>query len=182
MENKFINTGYIEFVLKNAQKGDEEAWKKLFNWHFRPVYHYCLTLASGRQDVAEEITQQVFVTAACRITRFNSKRGTFRAWLLGIARKHFIKFESKEIRRKWYETQFYKKSIKKKGRTSPLLLVHESLACLPQHYQLLLEAKYLEKLTVKQIAKSQGRTIKATESLLNRAREKFRQIHSRIQD
>lgn len=61
------------FAIRSAQNGDQRAWCILFKWHFEPVYKYCLNLSSGRQDMAEEITQQVFMTAARRIGRFKPK-------------------------------------------------------------------------------------------------------------
>ena len=60
--------------------------------------------------------------------------------------------------------------------------MHEALAQLPFHYRLVLEAKYLKGLTVRQIAESQDTTVKATESLLVRAREKFSQVYKQVKD
>jgi RNA polymerase sigma-70 factor (ECF subfamily) len=165
-----------------AQRGNEQAWKNLFEWHFEPVYRYCLAVAGGRQDVAEEITQQVFVTAGRRVNRFRPRRGTFRAWLLGIARNRFMKFQSREVRRKRHETRFFERSREKGSEESTRLLVYEALAQLPGHYRLVLEAKYLEGQTVNEIARAQGRTAKATESLLTRARERFGQVYKRLRE
>ena len=41
-----------------AQKGDEQAWAKLFEWHFHRVYDYCLRLAGGQQSLAEELAHR----------------------------------------------------------------------------------------------------------------------------
>ena len=62
------------------------------------------------------------------------------------------------------------------------LLVYEVLAKLPVHYRSVLEAKYLEGLTVNQIAETSQSTPKAVESLLARARDKFAQVHAQIED
>jgi len=180
--SELMNADVEIFAIKSAQKGDEETWHSLFERHFEPIYRYCLVLASGRRDIAEDVTQQVFITAARSINKFKPQRATFRAWLLGIAKNRYIKFESKEVRRRWYETQFFKKSIKSKNKDSPELLVHEALAQLPVHYRLVLEAKYLRGQTVRQIAESQDATVKATESLLVRAREKFAQVYKQVKD
>ncbi|NVL91094.1 MAG: sigma-70 family RNA polymerase sigma factor [Desulfobacterales bacterium] len=169
-------------VIRRAQSGDQEAWYNLFEWHFEPIYRYCLNLASGRQEVAEEITQEVFVTAARRINSFKPQRGTFRAWLLGIARNRFMKFKSKEIRRQRNKGQFPAKGSESQKERSPHLLVHEVIARLPSHYRLVLEAKYLKGQTVNQIAEARRSTVKATESLLGRAREKFAQVYIQMRD
>ena len=78
-------------AVRSAQRGDEDAWRSLFGWHFESVYRYCLSLCSGKKEMAEEITQQVFTTAAGRIGRFKLRQGTFRSWLMGIARNRFMK-------------------------------------------------------------------------------------------
>lgn len=169
------------FAVSSAQRGDEEAWRNLFEWHFEPVYKYCLNLASGRQDMAEEIAQQVFITAANRIGRFKQQKGTFRAWLLGIAKNRWMKAQSRELRRKWYEKKFLKRALERSKVHTPQLFVYEVLAQLPADYRTVLEAKYLKGLTVNQIAEAKNSTSKAVESLLVRARDKFAQVYKQMQ-
>jgi len=181
-ENEFMDIDFEALTVVSAQRGDGQAWRNLFEWHFEAVYRYCMTLASGRQEMAEEIAQEVFVTAAGRVNKFKPKKGTFRSWLLGIAKNRFMKLESKEQRRKRYETEFSTESSERENRRSEELLVYEALARLPVRCRLVLEAKYLEGLTVKEIAETEGRTVKATESLLSRAREKFAQVYKRMRD
>jgi len=50
-----------------------------------------------------------------------------------------------------------------------------TLADLPEHYEAVLRAKYLERATVAEIAEASGQTPKAVESLLTRARQAFRE-------
>ena len=166
--------------LISAKQGDEQAWTMLFEQHFPAVYRYCLSLTGGQQAMAEEIAQQAFVTAARRINRFRAGRGTFRTWVHGIARKCFAKHVLKDVRRKQRETRFHAESAKKENERQQQLLVYETLAQLPIHYRLVLEGKYLEGLTVNEIAETQGCTVKAIESRLGRAREKFAQIYKRL--
>ena len=132
--------------------------------------------------MAEEITQQVFMTAARRIGGFKPQQGTFRAWLIGIAKNRFMKVRSKELRHKGHQKQFFEEVSASENVNRPALFVYEVLAELPVHYRSVLEAKYLQGLTVDQIAEANRSTPKAVESLLARARDKFAQIHSQIQD
>ncbi len=55
-----------------AQRGSEQAWRQLFERHFDAVYRFCVALAGGRHDLAEEPAQQVFIVAARRIHRFDA--------------------------------------------------------------------------------------------------------------
>ena len=169
-------------TVRSAQRGDEDAWRILFEWHFEPVYKYCLSLSAGRQEMADEIAQQVFVTAAFRIGRFKQHKGTFRAWLLGIAKNRFMKVRSKELGQKGHEKRFSAKVPEGTKVDGSQVLVYEVLGELPAHYRSVLEAKYLEGLTVNQIAEANRSTPKAVESLLARARDKFAQVHRQMQD
>ncbi|MGD8500231.1 MAG: sigma-70 family RNA polymerase sigma factor [Phycisphaerales bacterium] len=169
-------------AVRGAQRGDEDAWRNLFEWHFEPVYRYCLNLCSGSQEMAEEITQQVFMTAAHRIGRFKQQQGTFRAWLLGIAKNRFMKVRSKELRHRGHQRQLLEEASGSEKVNRPHLFVYEVLAELPVHYRSVLEAKYLQGLTVNQIAEANRSTPKAVESLLARARERFAQVHGKMQD
>jgi len=169
-------------AIKGAQTGNEDAWRSLFEWHFESVYKYCLSLAAGRQEMADEIAQQVFTTAARRIGRFKQRQGTFRAWLLGIARNRSMKLQSKELRHREYKKKLLKKTSGSEKVNSGHLLVHKVLAELPVRYRSVLEAKYLRGQTVKQIAEANSSTPKAAESLLARARDKFEEIYRQMQD
>src|SRR5207249_5566978 len=52
--------------------------------------------------------------------------------------------------------------------------IARALAGLPDHYEAVLRAKYLEQQTVEQIAGERQESAKAVESLLTRARQAFR--------
>ena len=55
-------------------------------------------------------------------------------------------------------------------------LITLTYASLPTDYQAVLQAKYERQLSVAQIARSCGKSPKAVESLLSRARAAFRQV------
>ena len=167
-------------TILDAQKGSQQAWQNLFQWHFDSVYSYCLNLVSGKQDLAEEITQDVFMTAAVKIGSFKSKHGTFRSWLIGIAKNKAKKLLSKEQRQK--QLQSLDRNSQNKEENLKETFVHEILAELPAHYRSVLEEKYLKGLKVDEIAMTSNCTPKAVESLLGRARDKFEQVSKQIKD
>lgn len=168
-----MNTDFETFAIHDAQTGSEQAWCQLFERHFDAVYRFCVALAGGRNDLAEEVTQQVFVVAARRIHRFDPSRAAFRAWLLGIARNRHMAIQTSEQRRKRREESSANGSYEAVTRGDPDLRVHEALAQLPSHYRVVLEAKYLRGLSMKEIAAGNGASIEAIESLLRRARAGF---------
>jgi len=164
-------------VLKKVTK---KRGTNCLNGIVKVFYSYCLHLASGDHSFAEDITQMVFITAARRIIKFNLQQAPFRAWLFGIAKKHFIKLKSKELKRKQHNEIISCEPKKTDVDNTSSLLIYETLAELPCHYRIVLEAKYLQGMTVNQIAEIMGTTTKATESLLIRAKVKFAEIYRKI--
>ena len=75
-------------------------------------------------------------------------------------------------------------SAKRAGKAitpkDPDLQVHETLARLPSHYRVVLEAKYLRGLSMNEIAVSSSASVEAIESLLRRARAGFAREYERI--
>jgi len=64
--------------------GDEVAIRTLFARFGRPVYSLGLRLL-GSREAAEELTQDVFVTAWRKAARFDPARGRLSTWLMAIA-------------------------------------------------------------------------------------------------
>jgi len=64
--------------------GDEEAVRTLYARFGRPVYTLGLRLLGG-SEAAEELTQDVFVTAWRKAARFDATRGRLSTWLMAIA-------------------------------------------------------------------------------------------------
>jgi len=170
------------YVIHAAQNGSERAWQELFERHFDAVYRFCVALASGRHELAEELAQQVFVTAARKIHHFDAGRATFRAWLFGIVKNLHIANRTKEQRRKQYEESSANKTSETSEHNEPDLRVHEALAKLPSHYRIVLEDKYLRGLSMNEIAAYSGSSIEAIESLLRRARTGFARVYEQIQN
>lgn len=176
-----MNVDFETYAIHAAQRGSEQAWRQLFERHFDAVYRYCVALADGRHGMAEELAQQVFVIAARRIHRFNASRATFRAWLFGIAKNRHRVIRASEQRRKRHEESSVKGGPSETvTRDGPDLRVHEALARLPWQYRIVLEAKYLRGLSMKEIAADNGASIEAIESQLRRARAGFARVYEQM--
>jgi RNA polymerase sigma-70 factor (ECF subfamily) len=71
-------------LVSNMLVGDEEAIRELYRRFARPVYTLGLRLL-GAADAAEELTQDVFLTAWRKAERFDAARGRLSTWLMAIA-------------------------------------------------------------------------------------------------
>jgi RNA polymerase sigma-70 factor (ECF subfamily) len=177
-----VNEDAERFVIDSACGGSQQAWRQLFEWHFDAVFRFSLVLAGGRQDLAEEVSQQTFIIAARRVRRFRPDRATFRAWLHGIARNRYLTLVTKEQRRRRHESVPRSPSGASGTHMGPDTVVHEVLARLPLEYRCALEDKYLKRLTMREMAESRGRTVEAIESLLRRARDRFAPLYESVRN
>lgn len=170
---------YEYIIIEKTKTGDQFAWTMLFKQHFKPVYYYCMQLAGGHESQAQDLAQQVFITAAQKIHKYEPQQGSFRMWLFGITKNCFKKSVAKQGRLKQTDNSCLD-TMAQPVKHSQNMLVLETLARLPAHYSGIIEAKYIDKKTISQIALAQNTTEKAAESLLTRAKEKFKEIYTRL--
>lgn len=72
-------------LIDAAAKGDQAAWRDLIGLYWRRVYALARSRC-GRDELAEEVTQSVFVTVAERLTGEGYReQGRFESWLFRIA-------------------------------------------------------------------------------------------------
>lgn len=169
-----------ERTLRDAALvGDADAWRTLFEGAFRALDGYILWRCGGRRDWADEILQESWLIAVDRLGNFEPSRASFVAWMRGIAANVIRNHLRRERRRQGHERNGspeviepdYAESVERQRR------VMQALAALPEHYERILQAKYLDRLSVAAIAAAEGQTYKAVESILARAREAFREAY-----
>ena len=161
--------------------GDAGAWRRWYDAHFDRLAAYARWRCGGLRDLADDVLQETWLVAVRRLGRFDPAKGTFFDWLCGIA--------SNAAR------NAVRARCRQKARTRPLApgddrptpdtseatdkaeRVAAALAALPDHYEAVLRAKYLDRQTVDEIAAGRGESAKAVESLLGRARQAFREAY-----
>ena len=74
-----------EILVARIAGGDADALGMLFRRRQQSVYRFALHL-TGSASLADDVTQDVFVTVIRDAARFEAGRGTVPAWLCGIAR------------------------------------------------------------------------------------------------
>ena len=166
--------------LRDAVRaGDEAAWKTLYQESFAALYAYVLWRCAGLRDAADEVVQDAWLTAVRRIGRFDPARGCFADWLCGIAanllRNHFRR---ERVRRNSGRLRDPARlPAEPSADRERAERVAGALAALPERYEAVLRAKYLDGRSVADIAAAGGETSKAVESLLTRARQAFRDAY-----
>lgn len=156
-------------------RGEEAAWRALYARSFAPLWAYVVARTGHDVPAAEEVAQETWMVAVRRIADFDPERGPFEGWLRGIA--------ANVLRNRRRAAARAPRSLPLEDLPAPEVRAPEgdarervalALTALPWAYQLVLRAKYEDRLPVTEIAARTGRTSKAVESLLQRAREAFR--------
>ena len=77
-------------LLQLMLTGDAEALATLYQRRQRSVYRFALQMC-GSTEIAEDITQEVFLVLINDGSIFDSSRGSLNSFLLGVARNHVLR-------------------------------------------------------------------------------------------
>jgi RNA polymerase sigma-70 factor, ECF subfamily len=157
--------------------GDASAWGRWLTETFPVVTAYVRWRCGGLADLADDVSQETWLTAARRLSAFDPAKGPFAAWVCGIAanvvRNHLrARLRQRRRTRPLAHAPEPVATTLDEGRAERVAV---ALAQLPERYERALRAKYLEQRPVSAIAAEWGETEKAIESLLTRARQAFRE-------
>ena len=170
-----------EALRAAALAGDDGAWRKLYDGAYAELWSYVVWRCAALRDLAEEVTQDTWLIAVRRLGDFDPQQGRFIGWLRGIAAK--VLHNHLRTRRRRPEqalTASAEPARDDADRRDQAELIARALAELPQRSEAVLRAKYLDLMSVAQIADEWDETPKAIESLLTRARQAFRAAHEKL--
>ena len=171
-------------LVRAAARGDGESRARLFDRYLEAVYEFVFYRVGRRAEVAEEVTQEVFARALQHMERYDPARGDFGQWLGGISR-NAIRDLARKSRAPGAALAADPTPVldglpgggdpadaaaDRDGQEALL----RALSDLPERYRELLRWKYLDGLSVKEIAARKRATEKAIEGMLGRAREALR--------
>lgn len=174
---------------KAITRGQEAAFRVFYEEVFPRLYRYAQR-HTRNVATAEEITQETLVVA---LERMHSYRGesSLLSWVLGIERHVLNRHGAADARLARFEDDAELNAmltaLQLEGLDDPSIAVssaeatervHSVLDRLPPLYAECLEGKYVLGLNVRELAERQGRSEKAVESTLSRAREAFREAFS----
>jgi len=83
-------------LLRLLKAGNQEAFLTLYRRRQGGIYRFALHM-SGDSDVAEEVTQEVFMALIRNPEQYEPERGSLAAFLYGVARNHVLR----QIERDW---------------------------------------------------------------------------------
>lgn len=170
-------------LLKRIARGDADAADAFFAATFRPLYRFVLFRVGGSESLAEDIVQEVFMKVVEKAADFRGQSEPF-TWMCQMAKNRITDHWRREgTRKKWWDSMTTADAQFQSTEASQLPddldedkkhLIHASLSALEPLFQSVLESRYFEGLGSSEIAKKIGRSEKAVESLLYRARKAFK--------
>ena len=172
-----------ELTLQSALRGEQTSYRRLFEEYSGGVYTTVVRL-TGKNEVAEELTQDVFLRAFNALQSFDSQRGTFYTWIQRIAYNTAISYlrqkkppEAETIdleldRLDEPPPEYLHESFSEKdeSKIERLLRAIESLPTTEQH---LLTLYYFEERSLQEISYIIGISTAALSSRLSRIRKKL---------
>jgi RNA polymerase sigma-70 factor (ECF subfamily) len=163
-----------ERLLVEAAQRDPRRFAELYELHFHRVYAYVVKRVQNREE-AEDITSDVFQQALAKIKVFEWRGVPFSAWLLRIA-ANAITDRWKRAARQTNEPlpdDLEDKSPRAKDieKRAALFQMVESL---PADQRRVVEMRFAEQKSIREIAQEIGRTEGAVKQLQFRALEKLR--------
>src|SRR5687768_10109616 len=85
-------------LLAEIVAGVEEAFVELYRRRHNDVYRFAFGMARSR-SFAQDVTQEVFLNVLENASRFDSAKGSVRAWLFGCAR--YVTLDRLRLERRW---------------------------------------------------------------------------------
>jgi RNA polymerase sigma-70 factor (ECF subfamily) len=176
--------------LKRLRKMEPEAWRQFVSDHSRLLAGFVRHVMGFEAGHCEEVVQMVFVRCVRSIRTFDPDRGSLFDWLRAVARNEartLLRQDRRRSRERASSTLApelaEQLALAMDSRPLPSEMaarrdvraaVHDVLGRLNGDYRSALVMKYVDGLTVSQIARCRGLSDKAAESLLTRSRDAFR--------
>jgi RNA polymerase sigma-70 factor (ECF subfamily) len=198
-----------EQLARGLAAGSTAAWHQLYDAHCEAVWRCVARRVGPHRAEVADIVQETFLAAARSARTFDPARGSLWAWLSGIARRQAaLYFRRKQTRPEAGDGDDVASAVGNALRGVPchanarnategipyrdnsepadLLALAETaqsvrhvLRGLSIDYETLLVGKYMDGLSLDELAASEGATIDAVSSKLARARRAFREAFER---
>jgi RNA polymerase sigma-70 factor (ECF subfamily) len=182
-------------LAKQVLKGKEAAFDAFFNQYYTRMYRFCAKRVS--QNDAEDIAMKTIAQALRRMETYRGEASLL-TWVYQIARSqisaHFrreakhqpvVMFEDNEALRQEVEAladDYLNSPESEEMASQRQQLIHSILDQLPSNYGDLLEWKYVQGLSVNEIAERMNVNPVSIQSSLARARRAFKASYAKVQE
>jgi RNA polymerase sigma-70 factor (ECF subfamily) len=186
-----VTTGGEEaaaLLVAGLRAGEEGACGQLYDDFGEPLHRYVARLLRAGEELAEDVMVQALAEAVRNIRRFDPRRSSFPAWLFGIARQRAREELRRLNRRKVVPAgaQVSLEALPEQAGAADLAAesaarldarrqVWEIRSCLSGVEMEVLVLRCVHEYSLREIGHIIGRSERAAESLLRRAKQKARE-------
>ena len=160
-------------TLPGAGLDGSERFTAFYRAHLPEVYGYLLRLCAGDRAQAEDLTQDVWLALVEELRRGNAERADVR-WLITVARSRFVDAARRE-RRRQSKLELIRREQDRDDEPSGGDVLDRLDRLQPLHRAVLV-LRYVDDLSVPEVAAAIGRRLTPTNSLLARARAELRRV------
>ena len=175
-------------LVRRLQASEERSGAELTQRFGAAIHGYAASRLHGDVETAEDIVVETLADAMRNIRRFDPQQSSLSAWLYGIARRH-IRTELRKRRRAksipaWAQVPISDQELVPGPADMPVAVVERLeaqqkaawiAAGLSDQEMEVLVLHYVDEFSAKEIGRIVGRSERAVESLLHRARRKARE-------
>ena len=178
-------------LARQILAGDARAFRELFDAFFPRLYRFALARLDGDRDAASDVVQQTFCRAIEKLDTYRGEAALY-SWFCQVCRNTLVDY-CRATRRHVHTVPLLEDEPHVRAVLDALAapatyepdlaawqrdvrrLIQATVDALPEHYGAVLEWKYVDGLSVRDIAGRLQVAEKAAESLLTRARVAFRE-------
>jgi RNA polymerase sigma-70 factor (ECF subfamily) len=170
-------------LLEALRQADPAAHAELWDQFSGRIHAYAARRLRGQPELAEDVLMQTFADAARSIRHFDPQKSPFAAWLFGIARRH-IQLELRTRGRRvptvgLAESSGLSESTDGSDALTDRVHAQRQIAllrtCLSDAEMEGLILHHVHEFSVEEMRRIMGRSARAVNSLLHRARRKARE-------
>ena len=183
-------------LVQRLLDGDEQAFDRFFRENFARLYRFALVRLSNDAAAAEEVAQSTLTRAVRKLESYRAEAALF-TWLCAICRNEASDWLKRQGRYREHivlvedipEVQAAVDSLQipdhdhpedQYRRTELRRLIQVALDRLPAKYGDVLEWKYVQGYSVKEISARLGIGVEAAQSLIARAKRAFADVYSSL--
>jgi len=180
-------------LVKQMLAGDEQAFSLFFEAYFSRLYRFSLARLANDPEAARDVTQVAMCKAVRNLASYRGEAALF-TWLCTICRNAIVDWLRQQGRYREHvvliedypavqaaveslHDSSFERPDAQQERRELVRIIQVALDRLPAHYGDVLEWKYIEGYSVKEIAERLGLGQEATQSLLARAKRSFADVY-----
>ncbi len=170
-------------IIERAIRGEASAFGSLYD-HYQPAIYRFVLIKVSRREEAEDLTHQVFLSAWQNIQNYRELGHPFSSWLYQIARNKVIdhyRTVKNDSAIEEVDPEIFASAALTEARTDMELTMERVLKAirkLKQEYQDIVIMRFIEELSLKEIAAAIGKSEGAVKLIQHRALKELRTLLS----